>query len=68
MKINTCTYFGQYQRDQLTEYGDGMQSGLHSLQSPLVVREAMSQANVCEKQYLFVFRDVVHSCQRLHDL
>lgn len=45
-----------------------MQPGLHSLQSPLVVGEAMSQANMREKQYLFVFRDVVHGRQRLHDL
>jgi len=52
----------------LTEYRDGMQPGLHGLQSSLVVGEAVSQANVCKKQYLFVFRDVVHGCQRLHDL
>lgn len=45
-----------------------MQSGLHSLQSPLVVGEAMRQANVCEKQDLFVFWDVIHGRQRLHDL
>lgn len=44
-----------------------MQSGLHSLQSLLVIGKTMSQPNVCEQQSLLVFRDVVHDCQRLHD-
>lgn len=45
-----------------------MQSGLHGLQSLLVVGEAMCQADVCEQQGLLVFRDVVHDRQRLHYL
>lgn len=65
---NRLSLFWLIPKGSLTEYGDGMQPGLHSLQSSLVVGEAMCQANVREKQYLFVFRDVVHGRQRLHDL
>jgi len=55
-------WFGQ-QAYVLTQYRDGVQSGLHRLEPLLVIGEAVGEPDVCEEQRLLVFRDGVHHRQ-----